>query len=227
MKNILIFGSFGSIGSYIFKSFQQDGYNVFGTTTNKSKISDNISYVVNEDMDSLLQIPKLDAVIWAHGHNFNDNISTFNVINFSKMIDVNVTFILKTLLFLLENNKIENNSKMVIISSIWEKFSRDNKMSYCIAKSALSGLLKTLSYDLSKQNILINNVLPGVIDNDMTRKTLSEENLNYIKNYMQFGRLINLDDIFRTVKFLAIDNTGVTGQSICVDLGFTSIRKYS
>jgi NAD(P)-dependent dehydrogenase (short-subunit alcohol dehydrogenase family) len=43
---------------------------------------------------------------------------------------------------------------------------------------------------------------------------------------MQFGRLIDLDDIFRTVKFLAIDNSGVTGQSICVDLGFTSIRKY-
>jgi 3-oxoacyl-[acyl-carrier protein] reductase len=116
---------------------------------------------------------------------------------------------------------------MVIISSIWEIFSRDNKLSYCISKSALGGLLKSLSYDLSKKNILINNVLPGVVDNDMTRKTLSNEQLEYIKNYMHFKRLINVDDVYKTVKFLSIENTGVTGQSICVDLGFTSIRKYS
>jgi NAD(P)-dependent dehydrogenase (short-subunit alcohol dehydrogenase family) len=44
---------------------------------------------------------------------------------------------------------------------------------------------------------------------------------------MHFGRLIHVDDIYNTVKFLAIDNTGITGQSICVDLGFTSIRKYN
>ena len=84
-----------------------------------------------------------------------------------------------------------------------------------------------MSYDLSKKKILINNVLPGVVDNEMTRTTLTPVQLEYIKNYMHFGRLINVDDIFNTVKFLAIDNTGITGQSICVDLGFTSIRKYN
>jgi NAD(P)-dependent dehydrogenase (short-subunit alcohol dehydrogenase family) len=227
MKNILLFGSCGSIGKHIFTSFQRDGYIVFGTSTHKENIKDNIFYVTNEDMTSLVSIPCIDIVVWAQGHNYNDNITTFNVTNFTKMIDGNVTFILNTLNYLLKNNKIVDNSKMVIISSIWELYSRDNKLSYCISKSALSGLLKSLSYDLSKKNILINNVLPGVIDNEMTRKTLHKDQLEYITNYMHFKRLINVDDIYRTVKFLSIENTGITGQSICVDLGFTSIRKYS
>ena len=104
---------------------------------------------------------------------------------------------------------------------------RENKLSYSVSKSALSGLVKNLSYDLSEQQILINNVLPGVIDNEMTQKTLKVEQLEYIKNYMKFGRLINLSDVFNLVKFLVIDNTGITGQSIKVDLGFSNFRKYN
>ena len=75
--------------------------------------------------------------------------------------------------------------------------------------------------------MLINNILPGVIDNEMSQKTLSEEQFDYIKNYMLFNRLITLQDIYRTIKFLVIDNTGITGQSIKIDLGFTNLKKYN
>jgi hypothetical protein len=35
-----------------------------------------------------------------------------------------------------------------------------------------------------------------------------------------------VEDVFEIVKFLITGNTGITGQSIKVDLGFTNIRKY-
>ena len=228
MKNILIFGANGSIGSYVFTQFnnEKEYYNVIGTTTNSEKARKNIIYVSNNFLENLSNIENIDIVIWAQGHNFNDNIDTFNKNNFEQMMDGNVSFILSTLNFLLSNSKINQNAKLVVVSSIWENFSRENKLSYSITKAALSGLVKNLSFDLSKKNILINNVLPGVIDNEMTRKTLSEEELSYIKNYMNFGRLITLDDVFKTVKFLLVENSGITGQSITVDLGFTNLRKY-
>jgi NAD(P)-dependent dehydrogenase (short-subunit alcohol dehydrogenase family) len=228
MKTILIFGANGSIGNYIFTQFkyEKDQYKVVGTTTNIEKTSENIIYVSNQFLENLLHIENIDIVIWAQGHNFNDNIDSFNKNNFEQMIDGNISFILITLNFLLSNNKINQNAKMVLISSIWENFSRENKLSYSITKAALSGLVKNLAFDLSKQNILINNVLPGVINNEMSKKTLSEEELNYIKNYMHFGRLITLDDVFKTIKFLVVENNGITGQSITIDLGFTNLRKY-
>jgi 3-oxoacyl-[acyl-carrier protein] reductase len=227
MKNVLIFGSTGSIGSYIFNQFKNENYNVFGTTTNINNVNDKTLFVTNTILDNLKNICNIDIIIWAQGYNFNDNIYNFNCENFYKMIDGNVSFILNTSNYLLKENKINNDAKIVIISSIWQDFSRENKLSYSISKAALSGLVKNLSNDLSSKNILINNDLPGVIDNEMTNKTLNESQLNYIKQYLKFNRLINLDDIYRTVKFLVVENTGITGQSICVDLGFTSIRKYS
>jgi NAD(P)-dependent dehydrogenase (short-subunit alcohol dehydrogenase family) len=234
--NALIFGAMGSIGSYIFDQFKKENIYVIGTTTNSAKINihsntnnkyENIIHVTNDNVDSLKNIPDINIVVWAQGCNFNDNIHTFNNEKFNNLMDGNVTFILNTLNALLKANKLLNNAKLVIISSIWENFTRENKLSYSISKAALSGLVKNIAYDLSGKNILVNNVLPGVIDNEMTRKTLNEEQLNYIKDYLYFGRLINLDDVYKTVKFLVTENTGITAQSIHVDLGFTNIKKYN
>ena len=104
--------------------------------------------------------------------NYNDSIHSFNSDSFSKIIDSNVSFILQTLKTLIDNKKIKHGGKLVVISSIWEETTRPDKLSYTITKAALSGLVKNLAYDLSQYNILINNVLPGVVDNEMTRKTL-------------------------------------------------------
>lgn len=217
----IVFGATGSIGNYIFNEFNNSGIKTIGTTSSSNKVTNDIIYVSNDDHTSLKNIQNIDIVIWAHGFNFNDNINNFDINKFNIMIDANVSFILNTLHYLLDNNKINNSSKMVIISSIWEESTRPNKLSYTISKAALSGLVKNVSYNLSSKNILINNVLPGVIDNEMSRRALSEEKFNYVKNYMNFNRLITLDDVYKTIKFLVIDNTGITGQSIKVDLGFT------
>jgi NAD(P)-dependent dehydrogenase (short-subunit alcohol dehydrogenase family) len=228
--NSLIFGSTGSIGNYIYTKFIEEKINVIGTTSKKENITENIKeniiFVDNDNLTNLSNINDLDIIIWAHGYNFNDNIINYDSDNYNKIMNINVTFILKTLNYLIVNNKINDGAKMVIISSIWEEHTRDNKLSYTISKSALSGLVKNVAYDLSSKNILINNVLPGVIDNEMTNATLKENQINYIKNYMNFGRLINLNDVYKTVRFLVTENSGITGQSIKVDLGFTNIRKY-
>ena len=226
MKNILIFGAKGSIGNFIYNNFK-DNNNVIGTTTNKLKINENIIFVDKGNLYNLEKINCVDIVIWASGDNINDNIISYDEEKFINIFDANVIFIMNTLNHLLKYKKINNCAKLVIISSIWEEMTRENKLSYSVSKSALSGLVKNLSYDLSEQEILINNVLPGVLDNEMTQKTLNVEQLEYIKNYMKFGRLINLNDVFNLVKFLVIDNTGITGQSIKVDLGFSNFRKYN
>ena len=201
----LIFGSLGSIGNHIFHKFTNDNIETIGTTTNLDKITEQVIFVDKDNLNNLLNIDNLDIVIWAHGHNFNDNITNFDEVNFTKMIDANVTFILLTLNLLLKHNKINNNAKMAIVSSIWEEFTRENKLSYSISKAALSGLVKNIAFDLSSKNILVNNILPGVIDNEMSQKILLPNQFEYIKQYMNFGRLISLDDVYKTIKFFTID----------------------
>jgi len=224
--NFLVFGGTGSIGSYIVNELKKLGNNVYIITSKKEKedLSKKIYFLDIHTLNTLDIFINLNGVIWAHGINTNDTIE--QVGNLTEILETNVTFIVKTMEYMLSKNIIKNGSNLVIISSIWEKLSRDNKLSYSISKSALSGLVKSASYELSSKNILINNVCPGPIDNEMTRNTLKPDQLEYLKNYMNFGRLLSLDDVWRVVKFLLLENTGVTGQSIMVDLGFCVIKKY-
>jgi 3-oxoacyl-[acyl-carrier protein] reductase len=224
-KNILIFGVTGSVGSHVYESFKKldhAKYNVIGTS---SKLNNKLLYVTNDNLTNLNTINNLDIIVWCNGCNINDNIYNFNEEDYLNVMNININFIIKTLNFLLKNNKVNNSCKMVIVSSIWEKYVRENKLSYTVSKSALGGLVRSLSCDLSDKNILINNILPGVIDNEMSQKTLSREQIYSVKNHLKFDRLINLDDIFKTIKFLTLDNSAITGESIKIDLGFTTIKK--
>ena len=223
----LIVGGTGSIGYKLVDELLQIGHTVYVTTSKKEKedSTKKIYHLTSNNLEILDICGELDGVVWAHGGNINDNIE--NTSELTSLLDTNVVFIVNTLQYMLNKNILKDGSKLVIISSIWEKLSRDNKLSYSISKSALSGLVKSASYELSARNILINNVCPGPIDNEMTRNTLKSEQLEYLKNYMKFGRLVTLDDVWKTVKFLLIDNTGITGQSIMVDLGFCGIKKYN
>ena len=222
--NALVFGATGSIGGYIFDKFTNTYENVIGTTSNKNLVIDkNIVHVDNSDCSKLQSIDMLDAVVWAQGFNLNDNIELFDYENYTKVMEINVSFILNTLKYLVSNDKLRNGAKLVIISSIWEDLTKENKLSYSISKNALSGVVKSIAYDLASKNILVNNVLPGIIDNEMTRKALTPMQLDNVQTRMKFGRLTSLDDVYNTVNFLLRGNTGITGQSIKVDLGFTNI----
>jgi 3-oxoacyl-[acyl-carrier protein] reductase len=226
--NILIFGASGSIGNHLYNKFKAD-YNVYGSSSADNSVYPIKCKIVNGQLvHNMLELnlPKLDGIIWAQGKNINDSIYNLDINNFNSIIECNVTFILETLKVLLDNNLINDRAKMVIISSIWEDFTRDNKLSYSISKGCLTNLVKNIAFDLSKKHILINNVLPGPIDNEMTISTLSKEQIQSISEYTGFNRLVSLDDVYNTVQFLLVCNTGISGQSIKVDLGFTAIKKY-
>jgi len=113
----------------------------------------------------------------------------------------------------------------VVLSSIWQTLARANKFSYTVSKAAIGGLVRAASVDLAPRGILINAVLPSVIDTPMTRSMLSPEQVDFVASQTGFGRLATADDVAAQVAWLATDaNTGTTGQSIGVDLGFSHAR---
>ena len=222
--NALIFGSSGSVARHIANKFKSICDNVFTTTHDASKASGNVLFVTTDSQRSLEILPPIDIVVWCQGLNCNDSVISFNMDTHDTVMDVNTTFLPVTLNFLLTAKKLRSGSKLVVISSIWEHHAKVNKLSYCMSKSAIAGFVKSAAIDLSYHNILINGVLPGVIDNDMTRRMLSDLQISSISRSTGFDRLITLDDVYNAVKFLVVENTGITGQSITVDLGFTNTR---
>ena len=230
MKTVVVFGATGSIGQAISAHFKMLKYFVIDVGRNVTGGNSMIQWSGNAqkfstDIHNCLGAQKIDSVVWAQGINFNDDIENFDLNAHLKMYEANVTFILSTLKVLTDCNMLNKNARLCVISSIWQNIARQNKLSYCITKSALLGLVQSLSIDLGIQGKLINAVLPGALDTDMTRANLSKEQISRLESITPLGSLPKLNDVTGLVAYLCSpENTGITGQFIAADRGFSNAR---
>ena len=209
-KNYLVFGSNGSIGSRCVEQLQEIGYVLCGSR-DSSKF----------DLE-LEQVSSISGVVWAQGVNSSDSIEGFNAVDFNKVIDANVVFILSTTRKLLESKKLTKDAQLVIVSSIWSQLSRPDKLSYSISKTALLGVIRSLAIDLGAGGIQVNAVAPGPIDTPMTRGNLSSQELDRLISETPIKRLVTLDEVVNALcAFVTGQMSGVSGQEIVIDGGWS------
>lgn len=228
-KKLLLFGGSGQIGREVAAKFRDKNWDVFTVVRSpNAAISTAISWDVLSGSgipDELKVQSSFDAVCWAQGANLNDSIYSFNKVNHQELYAANVLFILDSLSQLLKGRLLRKTAKLCIVSSIWQEISRQNKLSYAISKSALKGLVLSLANDLAEDGYLVNAVLPGALDTTMTRNNLSEEQIRLIESSTKFNKLATLKDVASAIFFLCSEeNSGVTGQFLKVDLGFSDVR---
>ena len=224
--NALVFGASGAIGGAIAGTLTAAGFTVHGTSRDGG--GDTIALdpiAAPGELAALDALPALDAVVWAQGANLNDAAATVQRDGFEAVMAANVTYVVVTLAHLLRGERLARPARMVVISSIWEQVARSGKFSYTVSKAAIGGLVRAASIDLAADGHLINAVAPSVTDTPMTRSMLSDEQIAGVAGQTGFGRLTSLDDVARlTAHLCSAANTGVTGQSIAVDLGFSHAR---
>jgi len=225
---LLLFGATGLLGGSVYAHFKNEGWNIVGVTRQQATNENHITWdptMDGGDISGIGQSDSFDAVCWAQGMNFNDSIENFDVDSHLLMYEANVLFILRSLKKLMLLGKLNPGARLCVISSIWQNLSRQNKMSYCITKSALHGLILSLANDLGSEGYLINAVLPGVVDSPMTRQNLTPEQIRKIESATLFGRLPTANDVAEMVYSLCKSgNKSVTGQFLTVDLGFSNVR---
>lgn len=114
--------------------------------------------------------------------------------------------------------------RIVNISSIWSAFTRPKRLIYSATKSALSSATQTMAVELAQYNILVNAVAPGFVNTEMTRRNNSPSDIKKLVENVPLRRLAEPEEIAHVVAFLCSDdNTYITGQTIFVDGGFTSL----
>ena len=227
-KTCLVIGGSGAIGSAVVEQFIENEFQVW---TSSRSVNTNAKQQLQllgkseTDRKSLQNAPTFDAVVWAQGANLNDNINNVDDAAFAELIQANVSFVVSTMSSLLASKKITNGARLCVVSSIWQQAIRPNKLSYSITKSALSGLVQSAALDLADQNILVNAILPGVLDTPMTRSVLSSEQINSVASRTGFARLVTPQEVAVLCHFVCSEaNTTLTGQSLVADLGFSNVR---
>jgi 3-oxoacyl-[acyl-carrier protein] reductase len=208
-KTFLVFGSNGSIGSRCADQLQK-----FGVVINGSR--DPLKFEAE-----LEQVSSISGVIWAQGVNSSDSIHDFNELDFNKVIEANVTFVLNTSRKLLESRKLSKDAQLVIVSSMWSQLSRPNKLAYSISKTALLGAIRSLAIDLGERGVQVNAIAPGPIDTPMMRKNLSSQELNRLISETPIKRLVTLDEVASALCILVTGQmSGISGQEIVIDGGW-------
>ena len=228
----LVFGANGAIGREVCARLLRDGVKVIGVTR-ASSVADAAGSIaplhwsldkpfVSAQFDGVI---KFDAVIWAQGANCNDSIYDFDRDRHQEIYQANVVYILESLKQLLELGLVTSGSRLCIISSIWQEIARQNKLSYTVSKAALKGLVNSLAIDLGERNILVNAVLPGALDTPMTHANLSADQIAKIEEGTPLKSLPTFEDVSELVAFLCSNkNTGLTGQFIAADRGYSFVR---
>jgi 3-oxoacyl-[acyl-carrier protein] reductase len=232
-QRILVFGASGAIGSSIAGRFAQNGWEVVAVSRSGNGSSTPAFTPIKYDPLALPPgSPELlntgapyAAVCWAQGRNASDNVHTVDLEENLAVYQANCLYILATLKILLEQHLLAPGARLCIISSIWQNLARQDKLSYCMSKAALQGLVLSASTDLAKDGILINAILPGALDTPMTRQNVAAEQLQKLSSATYFNKLPALEDVANLAYFLcSAQNTGITGQFIAADLGFSHVR---
>lgn len=233
-QHVLVFGASGAIGSAIAEKFVRAGAQVTAVSRKGAPegaplasmqwVAWDPSGQSNKYPDAL-KGESFDSIVWAQGANCTDDIYTFDSEQHQALYAANVLYILQSLQVLLKEAALNKGARLCVISSIWQSIARQKKLSYCITKSALEGLVNSLAIDLGKDGYLINAVLPGALDTPMTRANLSADQISRLEGMTPLGSLPTLSDVSGLVYYLcSSENRGITGQFVAADKGFSYAR---
>lgn len=220
-KTAVVTGGTRGIGYAVAEKLLLNGYNCVVTARRGNEKSDYLAdkfgercliqladISIGEDRDRLLQTVlerygEIDLLVNNAGVAPKERKDMLEITerDFDFVVDVN----LKGTYFMTQAfaKKMKKGGKIVNIGSISAETVSLNRAEYCIAKAGISMLTKLFAVRLSKENIAVFEVRPGVIVTDMTEQVL-EKYLKLAENgVIPVGRLGNPSDIAEVVFSLA------------------------
>lgn len=100
--------------------------------------------------------------------------------------------------------------------------------SYCISKTAVRMLSKTLALELSSANIMVNEIAPGIVSGGLSTKN-QQENEDLLKTHLNsipVHLLITVEEIAHQVLWMSdFENKNMTGLTVTIDGGLSLTSK--
>jgi 3-oxoacyl-[acyl-carrier protein] reductase len=242
-KTILVTGGTRGIGKQIADDLALLGAKLILTGTHPEQIAELNQIAHNNNLNKIYYcldllnkksldnfIENLEAYQKIDGLINNAGINRLNFINdiieddWDDMLAVNLSAPFKLLKAVSKKMIIHQYGRVINIASIFSKISKEKRSVYSAAKFGLHGLTVGVSNDLARHNIMINTLSPGFVMTDLTRKNLSQIEIEQLANQVPAKRLGEVKDISNVAVFLLSEmNTYLTGQNIIVDGGFTNV----
>lgn len=233
-KRVVVTGASRGIGREIAHGFRSEGAWVVGTRTARSDADADIchEWIVADFRDvaqikacaERVRLAEPDVLVNNAGINVNAPFVEVSAEDFLIIHQVNVFAPFLLCQAAIPGMKRKGWGRIVNVSSIWGKISKEQRASYSASKFAIDGLTVSLAAEHSADGILANSVAPGFIDTELTHRMLGDGGIETLVAAVPARRLGRADEVAQLVLWLASqDNTFVAGQNIAIDGGFTRV----
>ena len=241
-KNILITGASSGIGKACAVICAGLGAKLILTARDSEKLNQVVNEIgteneiqtfiadlsVQTEIENLAEFcGKLDGLVNAAG------ILNYNLIRFitsetlSKTFSTNFFSLAILIKNLINKKKINQNSSLVLISSVSQKLGVPATAEYAGSKAALLAYSRVLATELGARKIRVNTVSPGLVETPMTianKSTLGESMLEEQSKSYPLG-IGKPEDVGNLCAFLLSDSSRwMTGTEIVIDGGHTLTR---
>lgn len=225
-KKALITGGTRGIGKSLVEQLKKQ-YTVYYTGTENKKIKNYFQLDLSKQssLDNFIKNTRelnFDILINNAGINNIKYFDTYKPEEIHKILNVNLinlTLITKVILKKMIKNKW---GRIINIASIWGVNPGKKRAVYSITKSALISFSKSLAIEYGRYNINSNSISPGFILTDLTKNSLSSNQLKSLKKKVPLQRFGSPKEIAEIVLFLCKEKNYINGTNIVVDGGFLS-----
>ena len=238
-KIVLITGSTSGLGSSILESCINEGAKIVIVSRRKEQLISIknkypkaiLEYVVGdlakeEILTKVSKLPfKYDAFVNSAGLIKLSPLGFITHQEISDLITINTISPISLCHKLFRMKRFNNNASILFISSInGVNIGHPAYSVYSASKAAISGFVKSLSLDVAKRGIRVNEIAPGFIRTNGTEslKGISLEDLEKDESKYPLRRHGKPTDIAEYATFLLSDKTTwVTGSTITIDGGLS------
>ena len=232
-RRALVSGGSKGLGAAIARALDEAGCEVLVAASREESlvgstyegfIADLSSLEQTQDLAARLAAESIDILVNNAGINRIALFADIDPTDFQTVQDINLRAPMLLCQSVLRHMRARGWGRIVNVASIWAEVSRAQRWSYSASKAGLVGMTRALAAEVACDGVLVNCVSPGVIETDLTLQVLGAEGVARIQQEIPIGRLGRPAEVAALVAFLASEqNTYISGQSILIDGGFTSV----
>lgn len=243
-KISIVTGGTGGIGAAIVHALQQQGSRVVIFDINESALSeakrafgsnqvdvhtkrvdvtdyDDVARAIAEVEAELGGLHYLVNVVGGRGRTKGSSISKTSADDWAHVIDLNLGSAFNCIKAGADAIRRQGGGAIVNIGSLAGlTMPASNSASYTAAKAGILGLTRHSAYELARDNIRVNAVLPGPVLTPQLEARATPEMLNSVANTLPLGRWLTPEEVAAPVMFLLSDGAAACiGTYIVVDGG--------
>ena len=236
-KVVIVTGGTRGIGYETVKLFVENGAKVVLFGSKKESVDTAVENLKKENIEVLGYYPdlnnyeevdniikeiynkygKIDVLINNAGMSANKKIDETSVLEFDKIIDLNINAMFYVTKAVVPYMKNQNSGVILNTSSMVSIYGQPSGVGYPTSKFAVNGFTKSLARELGSFNIRVNAVAPGITNTDMVAN-LPKEMIEPLIKTIPLGRIGEPRDIANAFLFLASDMASyITGNILSVD----------